>query len=349
MIRVDARKLTDATASAFLAAGCARDEAATIASALVEANLYGHDSHGIGLVPHYLDDLREGLARAGAHVRVVRDDGALVGMDGGKGFGQIVGEEAMDIAIDRARAHGVCVAGVANSHHLARIGRWAEQCAEAGLASVHFVNVLSRPLVAPWGGRDARLSTDPFCVAVPHAPHPIVLDFATSMIAFGKVEVAHAAGKPLADGRLLDAEGNPTRDPGVMFAERAGALLSFGEHKGFALAIMCEILGGALSGGRVQDRAPNPNPMINNMLSIVFVPDRFATRESIAEQIESLASYVRASPRRSDAGIMLPGEPERATARDRTANGIPLPPATCAALADAGRRAGSDALARLLQ
>ena len=347
MVRIDADALRNAAAAAFVAAGCDAAEAGAIAHGLVEANLFGHDSHGIGLLPRYLDNLREGLAQAGRHARVVHDAGALVGMDGDRGYGQVIGEEAMRIAIERAKVHGVCVAGIANSHHLARIGRWAEQCAQAGFASVHFVNVLSSPLVAPWRGKDARLATNPFCAAVPHSPHPIVLDFATSMIAFGKVQVAHAAGDMLADARLMDANGEPTRDPSVMFGDPTGALLPFGEHKGFALAVMCEILGGALSGGRVQDHAPKPSPMINNMLSIVFAPDRFASRDAIAAQIESLAAYVRASPHAPDAGILLPGEPERATARERSAQGIPLPQTTCDALRDAGLRAGSDALPRL--
>ena len=347
-IRVEVEALREAVAATFAAVGCAPDEAGRIAHGLVEANLFGHDSHGVGLVPRYLDNLREGLAQAGRHVRVVHDGGALVGMDGDRGFGQVIGEEAMRVAIERATVHGVCVAGLANSHHLARIGRWAEQCADAGLASVHFVNVLSTPLVAPWGGRDARLATNPFCVAVPHAPHPIVLDFATSMIAFGKVQVARDAGRTMAQGRLLDANGEPTLDPAVMFGDPAGALLPFGEHKGFALAVMCEILGGALSGGRVQDRAPSPSPMINNMLSIVFVPDRFASRAAIAAQIESLARYVRASPHASDGAILLPGEPERATARERSERGIPLPRTTCDALVAAGLRTGSDELQSVL-
>jgi len=162
------------------------------------------------------------------------------------------------------------------------------------------------------------------------------------------VQVAHSAGQQMKAGLLLDAAGEPTRDPAVMFEERMGALLPFGEHKGFALAIMCEILGGALSGGRVQDRRHNPSPMLNNMLSIVFVPDRLVSRESLAAQIESLARYVRASPHAPDAAIMLPGEPERATAKERSMHGIPLPRTTCDALAGAGSRVGSDALRRAL-
>ncbi|MFO1314433.1 MAG: malate/lactate/ureidoglycolate dehydrogenase [Burkholderiales bacterium] len=341
VVRIDAVALTESAAATFAAAGCAPDEAWTVADGLVEANLFGHDSHGIGLLPRYVDNLRQGITRAGQSARIVADHGALVGMDGGKGFGQVVGEQAMAIAIERARATGVCVAGLANAHHLARIGRWAEQCADAGFASVHFVNVLSRPLVAPWGGTDARLATDPFCVGVPHAPHPLVLDYATSMVAMGKVDVALAAGRPMAEGLLMDASGRPTTDPAVMFGDPPGALLPFGQHKGFALSVMCEILGGALSGGHVQHEHPHPNPILNNMLSIVFAPDKLVTRDALARQVGQLAAWLRGSPLAPGAtGIHLPGEPERITARERTREGIPLPRRTLAALADCARALG---------
>ena len=332
-LRIDAGALSAAAAATFAAAGCAAGEARQVAHALVEANLFGHDSHGIGLLPRYVDNLRRGIARAGQAVRIVADHGALIGMDGGCGFGQVLGEQAMALAIGRARAHGVCVAGLANAHHLARIGRWAELCAAEGFASVHFVNVLSRPLVAPWGGTDARLATDPFCVGVPHEPHPLVLDFATSMAAVGKADVALAAGKRMAEGLLIDAAGQPTTDPAVMFAEPQGALLPFGQHKGFALAVMCELLGGALSGGQVQHCNPPHNPMRNNMLSIVFAPDKLATRQALQRQIAELAAWLRGSPLAPGAsGIHLPGEPERIAAAERGRDGIALPRRTLEAL-----------------
>ena len=347
-LHIDAAALGAAAAATFVAAGCAADEARTVAHALVEANLFGHDSHCIGLLPRYIDNLRCGIARAAQSVRIVADHGALLGLDGGCGFGQVLGEQAMALAVARARTHGVCVAGLANAHHLARIGRWAELCAAEGFASVHFVNVLSRPLVAPWGGTDARLATDPFCVGVPHTPHPLVLDFATSMAALGKVDVALAAGKPMAEGLLIDAQGRPTTDPAVMFSEPLGALLPFGQHKGFALAVMCELLGGALSGGQVQHDNPPHNPMRNNMLSIVFAPDKLATRAALQRQIGELAAWLRGSPLAPGArGIFLPGEPERLTAAERARDGIPLPRRTFDALSACARSVGVDAFAAL--
>jgi uncharacterized oxidoreductase len=268
------------------------------------------------------------------------DAGALVTLDGGKGLGQALGEAAMTIAIERAREHGCAVVGLANAHHLGRIGQWGEQCAAAGFVSVHFVNVRSRPIVAPWGGTDARVSTNPFCVAVPHVPHPIVLDYATAAVALGKTRVAVDAGKPMADGVLLDPNGRPTNDPSVMWLERCGAILPFAEHKGWALSVICELLGGALSGGQVQDGA-TIHPMLNNMLTLVFDPARLGTAATLPAEIRRLSDWVRASPPMDGSDpIALPGEPERRVAKARMRDGIPMPRRTLDLLAAAAKPLG---------
>jgi uncharacterized oxidoreductase len=251
-----------------------------------------------------------------------------------------MGEAAMTIAIERARAHGCAVVGLANTHHLGRIGQWGEQCAAAGFVSVHFVNVRSRPIVAPWGGTDSRVSTNPFCVAVPHSPHPLVLDYATASVALGKTRVAVDEGRAMANGLLLDRTGRPTNDPGVMWGEKIGAILPFAEHKGWALSVMCELLGGALSGGHVQDGA-TIHPMLNNMLTLVFDPAKLGTFESLPEEIHRLADWVRASPPMDGCDpIALPGEPERRIAAVRSRDGIPMPPRTLDLLAAAAKSLG---------
>jgi len=326
----------------FVSAGCSAREASQIARALVGANLYGHDSHGVQMAPLYVANLRAGLAMPGQSPRIVADHGAIVGLDGQRGFGPSIGETAMSIAIERASAHGCCMFGLSNTHHLGRIGQWAEQCAEARLASMHFVSVLSTPLVTPWGCSDARLGTNPFCVGVPHEPHPLILDYATSKVALGKVRVAQDRGERMASGVLIDAAGEPTDDPSVMFQDPIGALLPFGEHKGFALAVMCELLGGALSGGSVQHQHPRPNPMINNMLSLVFVPDKLTSREALAQQVERLSAWLKASPASQGSSILLPGESERIMARERERNGIPLARRTREALGACARDLGID-------
>ncbi|HVF62535.1 MAG TPA: malate/lactate/ureidoglycolate dehydrogenase [Casimicrobiaceae bacterium] len=337
---IPAATLTAWGEQVFGALGCPAKEASLIATNLVRANLYGHDSHGIGLLPTYVAHVRSGHAAPGRTPRIVVDSGAMVGLDGDKGFGQAIGESAMAIAIERAREHGCVVVGLANTHHLGRIGQWGERCADAGFVSVHFVNVRSRPLVAPFGGSDARVSTNPVCVAVPHKPHALVLDYATSAVALGKTRVAVDERKPMADGLLLDREGRPTNDPSVMWGERIGAILPFAQHKGWALSMMCEILAGGLTGGHVQDGA-TIHPMLNNMLSIVFDPARLVTADALAAEVERLKAWVCASPQpEGSAGIFLPGEPEQRTFALRSRQGIPLPSLTIESLASAASALG---------
>ena len=334
-IPVPAQALIDWAERVFQALGSPPHEASQVARGLVQANLFGHDSHGIGLTPTYVENVRAGHAVAGRKLRIVVDAGALVTLDGGKGLGQAIGGAAMTVAIERAREHGCAVVGLANTHHLGRIGQWGEQCAAAGLVSVHFVNVRSRPIVAPWGGTDARVSTNPFCVAVPHAPHPLVLDYATAAVALGKTRVAVDEGRAMADGMLLDQSGRPTNDPRVMWGKDIGAILPFAEHKGWALSVMCELLGGALSGGHVQDGA-TVHPMLNNMLTLVFDPAKLGTSEALPDEIRRLADWARASPPMAGCEpVSLPGEPERRVAAVRSREGIPMPRRTLELLAAA--------------
>jgi uncharacterized oxidoreductase len=237
----------------------------------------------------------------------------------------------------------VAVLGLANSHHIGRIGAWAELCLDAGLVSIHFVNVISRPVVAPFGGSDGRFVTNPMCVGIPVAgSDPIVLDFATSRIAVGKVRVAHNKGERVAPGILLDAQGQPTTDPGVLFNEPHGALLPFGEHKGYGLAVVCEILGGALAGGLTLHQRPSPHSIVNNMLSFIVDPDRLGSAAHLTREARAFADWVKASPPSGEQPVMLPGDPERAWRRQRSAEGVPIDATTWNQLLQAGARLGLD-------
>ena len=191
--------------------------------------------------------------------RSLRDNGAVIVIDGGAGYGQVIAKEAMDIGIERAKKHGVCIVGLKNSHHIGRIGHWAEQCARAGMVSTHWVNVHGhKSLVAPFGGAEPRFTTNPYCTAVPRkGKEPIVLDFATSQVAMGKVRVANNKKVAMDEGLLIDFAGRPTTDPGVMYNAPYGAILPFGLHKGGGLAVICDLLAGALTGGARTARAPS--------------------------------------------------------------------------------------------
>jgi uncharacterized oxidoreductase len=198
------------------AGGSTAGEADLVAEHLVEANLKGHDSHGIGMIPTYVRHLRAGLVVPNTPAKVVKDDGPILMFDGNRGYGRVVAGEMMSAAIARCRQTGVTVATLANAHHIGRVGVYGEIATAAGLVSLHFVNVTDhRALVAPFRGGDARFSTNPVCIALPPTERQpaVVLDMATSAVAMGKVRVAKNEGKPAPDGTLIDANGQPTRDP----------------------------------------------------------------------------------------------------------------------------------------
>lgn len=323
--------------------GSDRREAILVAGNLVEANLTGHDSHGVGMMPRYVESLQEGGLAPNQHPRIVLDTGVLLRLDGQRGYGQVIGMEAMALGIERARKHGTCIIALANSHHLGRIGHWAEQCLEAGLVSVHFVNVISRPIVAPWGGRDARYGTNPFCIGIPRAGgQPFVLDMATSRIAQGKTRVAYNLGKQLAPGILIDDRGNPTTDPRYGALAPYGALMPFGEHKGYGIAVACELLGGALSGGKTaQEPDKGQRRVLNGMLSILIDPAQLGTADGFARETDSFIAWLLQSPPAEGVDrVKIAGDPEREYRRQRGTHGIPVDTNTWEEILAAGEKLG---------
>jgi uncharacterized oxidoreductase len=342
---VKAASLTSVVRSIVKAGGSSDRESDLVATNLVEANLKGHDSHGVGMVPRYIDAMKEGGLRINQHVGVVTDSGVMLTLDGNAGYGQVMGYEAMELGAERARRNGVCVVGLSNAHHIGRIGHWAEQCIAHGLVSIHFVNVLARPIVAPFGGRDARHGTNPFCVGVPRpGKDPIVLDCATSKIAQGKTRVAYNRGEPLAPNTIIDNHGNPSTDPRFTVVEPSGAILPFGEHKGSGLALICELLGGALSGGKtLSGQLDGGRKVINGMFSILIDPARMGTAENLAHEMESFVAWHIASPPAEGVDhVKIAGEPEREWKRQRLAEGIPVDPTTWREIVASGAKVGLD-------
>ena len=242
-----------------------------------------------------------------------------------KGFGQVVGRQATDMGLERVKDTGIVCIGSRNNHHLGRIGTYAERCAEAGYVSVHFVNVVGHPpFVSPWGGRDKRMQTNPFCCAVPTDDDPIVLDMATSAIALGKVRVAGMKGVPLPEGSLFDVQGSPTTDPGAIAA--GGSLAPFGAHKGYGLALICELLGGGLAGEwTMQDVAKQQDTTINHMLMFIIDPDVFGGQDSFRREVMGMRDWLHSSdPAVGFDRVRTPGEPERETMAERLEKGIPV-------------------------
>ena len=198
----------------FVRAGCGEEEAQVIADHLVEANLAGHDSHGVIRVPIYLQWMRESKLFANRSLKVLIDTESLTVADGQLGFGQWTGKQAVTMGIEKCRRHGLALVALRNCAHLGRIGTWAELAAAAGLVSLHFVNTSGLGMfVVPHGGRDARLSVNPVCIGVPMADGPqIILDIAAAATAEGKLKVARNKGVPVPQNTIVDSEGNPTTD-----------------------------------------------------------------------------------------------------------------------------------------
>jgi hydroxycarboxylate dehydrogenase B len=230
-----------------------------------------------------------------------------------------------------------------NAHHIGRVGTYGEIAARAGMVALHFVNVASGPPpVAPFRGREGRFLTNPVCIAIPGTAsnEPILLDFATSRVALGKVRVAHNAGKPMLDGALLDHAGRPTTDPAVMYTEPRGVVLPFGEHKGSGLALVCELLAGAIVGSAsVSTNTPPERGIINGMLSIVIDPGRLSSRDSMLAEIDAMIAWVKSSaPSDPELPVLVAGEPERIARAERLAKGIYVDDETWSQLAAIAER-----------
>ncbi len=325
------------------ALGSETAEADLVADQLVGANLSGHDSHGIGMMPTYVDAVLGGRLFPNRHATVARDNGAVLVIDGNRAFGQVAGYESTAMAIDRAKETGVCLMGLRDSFHIGRIGHWGEQCAAAGMVSIHFVNVAGHePVVAPFGGAQGRFTTNPVCISIPgtDGKPAVLLDMATSVIAMGKVRVARNKGEQVPDGVLLNADGELTRDPAELY-QRGGAIVAFGEHKGSGLAIMCEILGAALTGGTtIAPKNPRDGSAMNSMLSIVVDPDALTSTESLQAEALAFCDYVKESRVRAGSDeVLLPGDPEN-RARAARAEAVPVDGGTVAELRASAAKAG---------
>ncbi|CBS89668.1 putative malate/lactate dehydrogenase (plasmid) [Azospirillum lipoferum 4B] len=347
---VQADRLAEAVRRLLRAAGSEEGEARVVADHLVEANLRGHDSHGVGMLAMYMPAIVAGLLRPNQHATVIGESGPFLSVSGGSGYGQVIAREATDLAIQRARRDGLAVLSLRDSHHIGRVGSYGEQCSDAGLVAMAFVNVVTRPAVAPHDGTRPRLGTNPICIAIPatQATPALILDFATSAVAVGKCRVAMGKGQEMAPGLLLDSHGEATRDPGVMFQDPSGALLPLGGHKGFGLSLMCDVLAGALASAMPGTPAhQDSGRVMNNMFAIVFDPARGGNAQWAAD-LDDLVAYIRDTPTAPGAdAIQMPGEPESRTRGQRLADGIPLDGATLAMLDSLGRECGVE-LAELL-
>lgn len=341
-MKVAADRLRNLTAAIFAAAGCDRAEAERIAEHLVEANLVGHDSHGVIRVATYVQWLRAGKVLAGKSIAVVLENEVLAVVDGQSGFGQTIGGQAMDLGIAKAARHGVAIVALRNAGHLGRIGDWPLRVARAGKLSLHFVNTTGAGiLVAPFGGTQRRLSANPIAAGVPVAgAAPIILDMSACTIAEGKIRVALNKGVPVPENCIIDSQGRPTTDPKVFYADPPGAILSIAGHKGYGLAVLCEVLAGALTGGGCSN-PKNSDRVINGMLSIIIDPAFFQPESSFAAEIGRFIAWVKSSALSApDGSILMPGEIEERTKAQRLRDGIELDATTWGQIKETAQSCG---------
>jgi uncharacterized oxidoreductase len=344
MPMIHAEHLKNFAVKILTRSGSYSKEAEIVAAHLVQANLTGHDSHGVGMIPLYMSGLSDGTLIANQEPLKIKEEGNILVYDGRRGYGQRIALEVMEAAIDNCRRHGLTMAALRNVHHVGRVGAYGEQALAAGLVSIHFVNVVGFGRIAPYGGSDGRLGTNPLCIAVPGygKTGSILLDMATSKLAVGKVRVALEAGEPVEHGNLLDSAGRPTTDPRVIFNQPPGALLPTGSYKGYGIALCCEILAGVLcGGGTVENRDGKAGGVVNNMLTFLIDPKRLVEMDWMHRELEALIAHVKASPPQNAAErVRVAGDPERERKAQRTARGIPLSWSCWQALCDAAEKAG---------
>lgn len=320
--------LTDFTRAVLLGFGCNENESNIVANHLVLANLTGHDSHGIGMLPMYGGQVRDGNLIPNQTPVFHEPAGAITVVDAQRGFGHHMSLLALDCAMQTMEKHRVAVLGLRNSGHVSRVGTYSEYCAAKGYVSIHFVNVVGhQPLVAPFGAREPGFSTNPVSIAMPVAgkAKPL-LDMATSTVAFGKIRVASNKGETVPLGYLIDDEGVPTTNPDPMATMRSGAMSAFGEHKGSGLGIFAELLAGALAGtDTIAAKDYIPEGVFNNMLSIIIDPDGFDSSDEVAKRTTQFYDYIKAIPTAKGVDeLLMPGEPEQISQAQRLAHGIPV-------------------------
>jgi uncharacterized oxidoreductase len=326
----------------FEASGVPADEAAIVSRSLVDANLCGHDSHGLIRIPQYLEALGDGRLRPGAPFTVLKETPALLAADGGRGLGQVQAHRLLQRLIPRARQVGLAAGTLMHCGHIGRLGEYAETATRARLAFLATVNNhgLGRG-VAPPGGTESRIGTNPLCLAAPTGGDPVILDIGTSVVAEGKVRVAFNKGQHVPEGWLLDEKGKPTTDPSVLYREPRGSILPLGgaqAYKGFGIGLLLDMFVGGLSGAPCS-RPDAPNLSANAVLFLVLDIDAFVGGEHFLHEVDELSRLVRNCPRAEGVQeILLPGDPERREAARRRNSGIHLDEGTWSQLVGVANR-----------
>jgi LDH2 family malate/lactate/ureidoglycolate dehydrogenase len=329
MPRLTAEELTETTAAIFRAVGASDGDASIVASSLVDAELSGHESHGLIRVSEYLRHVREGAIVPTAQPEIVGDGAGTIVVDGHWAFGQVVAQRATQWLIERTLEHGSGAAAIRHCAHVGRAGAYPAMAAERGLIALAFVNGGgTQPRLAPYGGRRAVFGTNPVAAAVPlPGSDPVIIDFSTAAVASGKIRVLRDRGESLPEGWILDSEGRPSTSPEDYYA--GGMLLPAAAHKGYGLCLLVELLAGCLTGAGSLAVPESGYRLGNGMFMQAFNVASFMPLEEFAVLGNALAAAVRATP--PAAGheeVLLPGDPERRSSENRSLQGIEVSDST---------------------
>ena len=328
----------------LIKAGASKENAESVADHLALSNLLGHDSHGVSCIAMYLDAIHDGYIDPTGTPTVLKDMGSIAVVSGSWTFGQVGAEYAAKLAIARAKQYKVAIVGAVHCNHTGRLGHYCELAASEGIGTLITHGGFELTFMVPPGGKAGALAANPLAFGLPAGKYPpVIVDFATTMVAVGKLAVARDEGKQVAPGLILDKAGNPTVDPNEFFD--GGALLPFGGHKGYGLGLAVEILAAALIGehdiayqGKVDSNLERTGTLFIAFDTAAFQPgDSYGkTVEGIVERLKS----IEAAP--GSAGVMIPGEPELAQKERRLKDGIPIAGATWARIERAAHGLGID-------
>lgn len=330
-----AQLVTDLGTRLFIAAGARLDDASATVMSLVTSSLMGHDSHGVIRIPEYLGFIENGTIDVDAVVSIQSTGPATAIVDCGQGFGPVGADAAIRHAVSLAKTQRTACVITRRCNHVGRLGAWVQVAAGQGMVALATCNSpVHGHFVLPWGGREGRLATNPIAYAVPTTSNPVVADFSTSVAPEGKIRFYRNEGKPVPDGWILDAEGQPTNDPNDFYGPPRGGILPLGAsagHKGFALSLLVEIFGSALAGIGPTD----PHAKGNGVCFIVIDPAAFCPLETFRRLMDETVRYMKSSPPVPGvAEVLVPGELEFRTMATRKWEGIPVDDATINAIRD---------------
>jgi uncharacterized oxidoreductase len=318
-------QLQDLTTRIFAAVGAPEADARWIATLLVRANLRGHDSHGVIRIPQYVGAVRKGAVNPRPTMTVLQQTATTAIVDGDLGFGQVVARHATEVALEKAAREGLAGVGVRHAYHVGRLADYVELAAERGFVGLMWTNAASAVSVVPHGGVERRLSTNPHAVAVPGPDGQVALsvDLATSIVAEGKVRVKRNRKEPLPVGWAIDEAGRPVTDSTAFYGPDRAGLMPMAGHKGTALGLVVEVMGGILSGAGAIGAPPGPG--INGCFILLVEIERFLPLAEFTRQVRDLVGFVKsAKPAAGVSEVLVPGEPEARAERERGAGGIPV-------------------------